>query len=168
MLLRIDEMPCENVGLRGRRYAYYLVGILGYRFVGSRDGIVLLGSECLCGLGTALLITCLYYSLSLSTPMLLLRLTLMSLNLKTLLLPLPATILCLCLSIPSMYCIRHRGSYIGLGPTLEYQNRPYPSSSSDILLQPYVFWILKKYVDRLVVASGPTCTNLGLFGYVFF
>jgi hypothetical protein len=107
MLLRIDEMPYENVGLRRRGYTYYLVDIPGYRFIGSRDSIVSLGSKCLCGLGTALPVTYLRCSLSLPTPVPLLRLTLMPFNLKTLLLPLPATALHLHLSVPGIHCIRH-------------------------------------------------------------
>jgi hypothetical protein len=107
MLLRMDEMPYENVGLRGRRYTHHSVDIPGYRFIGSQDGIVSSGSKCLYGLGMALLITCLCCSLSLPTPAPLLRLTLMPLNLKTLLLPLPATALRLRLSVPSMHCIQH-------------------------------------------------------------
>jgi hypothetical protein len=107
MLLQIDEMPCENVGLRGRGYAHHSVDIPGYRFVGSRDSIVSSGSKCLCSLSTALPITCLRCSLSLPTPAPLLHLTLMPLNLKTLLLPLPATMLRLRLSVPGMHYIRH-------------------------------------------------------------
>jgi hypothetical protein len=113
-------MPCENVGLRGRGYAYHSVDILGYGFVGSRDGIVLSDSKCLYGLGTALPIICLRCSLSLPMPAPLLRLTLMLLNLKTLLLPLPMTVLRLRLSVPGMHCIRHRGSYAESGLVLEH------------------------------------------------
>jgi hypothetical protein len=142
MLLRMDEMPCENVGLGGRGYAHHSVDIPGYGFVGSRDGIVSSGSKCLCGLGTALPITCLRCSLSLPTPAPLLRLTLMLLDLKTLLLPLPATALRLRLSVPGMHCIRHRGSCAGSGPALEHQNRPHPSGGGDILSRSYAFWIL--------------------------
>jgi hypothetical protein len=120
MLLRMDEMPCENVGLRRRRYAYHSVDIPGYRFVGSQDGIVSSGSKCLYGLGTALPITYLRCSLSLPTPAPLLRLTLMPLNLKTLLLPLPTTTLRLRLSVPGMHYIQHRGSYAESGPMLEH------------------------------------------------
>jgi hypothetical protein len=142
MLLRMDEMPCENVGLGGRGYAHHSVDIPGYGFVGSRDGIVSSGSKCLCGLGTALPITCLRCSPSLPTPAPLLRLTLMLLDLKTLLLPLPATALRLRLSVPGMHCIRHRGSCAGSGPALEHQNRPHPSGGGDILSRSYAFWIL--------------------------
>jgi hypothetical protein len=120
MLLQIDEMPYENVGLRGRRYTYYSVDIPGYRFIGSRDGIISSGSKCLYSLGTALPVICLRCSLSLPTPTPLLRLTLMPFNLKTLLLPLPTTALRLRLSVPGMHYIRHRGSYTGSGPALEH------------------------------------------------
>jgi hypothetical protein len=120
MLLRMDEMPYENVGLRERRYTHYSVDIPGYRFIGSQDGIVSSGSKCLYSLGTALPIICLCCSLSLPTPTPLLRLTLMPLNLKTLLLPLPTTALRLRLSVSGMHCIQYRGSYTGSGSVLEH------------------------------------------------
>jgi hypothetical protein len=35
VLLRMDEMPSENVGLRWRRHVYCSIDLPGYRFVGS-------------------------------------------------------------------------------------------------------------------------------------
>jgi hypothetical protein len=117
-----------------------------YRAMGSWDGIVSSGFECLYGLGTALLIVCLRRPLSPSIPMPapIPRPIPTPPNLKTLRLPLPATAaLYLRLSVSGVHRMRRRGSRVGSGPALEHQNRPHPSGGGDILSRPYAFWVLK-------------------------
>jgi hypothetical protein len=86
VLLRMDEMPGENVGPRGRGRVHYSVDLPGYGLMGSWDGVISSGFKRLCGLGTALcrLHVC-NWPLSLSMPLPTLRPTPTSPDLKTLL-----------------------------------------------------------------------------------
>jgi hypothetical protein len=141
ILLQIDEMPCENVGLGGRRYAHHSVDIPGYRFIGSRDGIVSSGSKCLYSLGTALPITCLRCSLSLPTPALIRSWH----ALRT---------------APGLLC--GVGPRVGtLKPTLPLRRRRHSLATLRVL-------DTKRYADRPAVAPSPACANLRRFSRVFF
>jgi hypothetical protein len=168
VLLRVDEMPGENVGLGWRGHVHRSTDLPGCGFVGSWGGIVSPGSGCLYGLGTALPIVCPRCPLSLSLPMPapIPRPIPTSPNPKTLLPPLPATA-----AIPALVrfqCTLHTapGLLCGVGPRVGTSKPTSPLRRRRHRLATPRVLDIKKYADRLPAAPGPFCASLGPSGRV--
>ena len=164
VLLRIDEMPGENVGIRWRRCVYCSTDLLGCGFVGPWDGVASSGFRCLYGLGATPPVMYLRRPPSLPTPVPVLRLIPTSPNPNTLLLPLPATALRLRLPVSGVHCTL--GLLCGVGPRVGTSNPTSPLRRRRHYLATLRVLDVKKYADRLSAAPGPTCASLEPSGRV--